>query len=470
MSWIEISSYIFFAFLLTTFTGTVFYALWGMFRLIMGRGYEKLMNTCLRVCLQTYTFPVLFIGVMIRHGDDFFQLSEDGLVTRRLIALSPVMQVIVTVGVSIWLLCIAGVIIYWLIQTVKMVNTMAGSVPEDDDGVLACYEGVKASLGIEKDIPLVRNDMIGIPFTTGVFRHKVVLPFIRYNEKELRIIFAHELTHCMRHDLFFKLETIFVNVLNAVNPLVYMLHGSLTKYAENTCDACACERAAGLFSDKEYFNILTELASDRKREPLLILAALAEKKSDIEKRVRVAEAYRKRGNLKKSSACGAVVTFVTAGAAASYLAGVGLVKLQSNLYEATREVSKFKNESGKEDGGGEYVIPAKEASDNIAFVEDGTAVDENGILGLEWCILVGRKNQTTPFHLYSGTKVVVQVALEPVDKMVRVGLEYPDGSLHYIEGMKNVNYVFSVPSEGEYRFFVENVSDAEVDMYGGYIY
>ncbi len=467
MSWIEISSYIFFAFLLTTFTGTVFYALWGVFRLIMGRGYEKLMNTCLRVCLQAYAFPALFIGVMIWHGDDFLQLGEDGLVTRRLIALSPVMQVIVMVGVAIWLLCIAGVIIYWLIQLVKMVNTMAGSVPEDDDGVLACYGRVKASLGIEKDIPLVRNDMIGIPFTTGVFRHKVVLPFIKYNEMELRIIFAHELTHCMRHDLFFKLETIFVNVLNAVNPFVYVLHGSLTKYAENTCDACACERAAGLFSSKEYFDILTELASDRKREPLLILAALAEKKSDIEKRVRVAEAYRKKGDLKKSRACGAVVTFVTFGAAASYLAGVGLVKLQSNLYEATRKV----NTVGNENTWTEYVMPVEEASDdNIAFVEDGTAVDENGILGLDWTIPVGMKNQTTPFHLYSGTKVVVQVALEPVDKMVRVGMEYPDGSLHYVEAVKNINYVFEVSSEGEYRFFVENVSDMEVNMHGGYIY
>ncbi len=467
MSWIEISSYIFFAFLLTTFTGTVFYALWGVFRLIMGRGYEKLMNTCLRVCLQAYAFPVLFIGVMILHEDDFLQLGEDGLVTRRLIILSPVMQVIVMVGVAIWLLCIAGVIIYWLIQLVKMVNTMAGSVPEDDDGVLACYDGVKASLGIEKDIPLVRNDMIGIPFTTGVFRHKVVLPFIKYDEKELRIIFAHELTHCMRHDLFFKLEAIFVNVLNAVNPFVYVLHGSLTKYAENTCDACACERAAGLFSSKEYFDILTELASDRKREPLLILAALAEKKSDIEKRVRVAEAYRKKGKLKKSVAYGTVVAFVTAGAAASYLAGVGFVRLQSNLYEATKEVNKV----GNENTWTEHVIPAGEASDdNIAVVEDGTAVDENGILGLDWTIPVGMKNQTTPFHLESGMMVMVELSCEPVDKEVRVGLEYPDGSLHYVEGVRNVNYNFSVPAEGEYRFFVENVSDMEVNMHGGYIY
>ncbi len=467
MSWNDVCSYVFLAFLLTTLTGGIFTAAWLAFRKCLGARCVRLMDICLKICIQTYVVPVLFLVMILQHRDNYFmRFGGNHLVTDRLIVLSPEMQRLFAVLGSIWLCAAAVTVGYWLIQGIRLKQKLSGSVPEYDPDVLLCYERVKEHLGIHRSVPLMRNDLFTIPSAAGVFRQAVVLPFENYSEKELQVIFVHELTHCKRYDLFFKIESILVNVLHAVNPLAYIVRHYVSDHAEAACDILACESAAQLFTVKEYYGTVLKLMEEDNKGASTLMSALVRRAPQLERRIKIMKVYQKKGSVKKSIALLIMSVFVVGSSMTAYAAGSEFIDMQNDFYEATRE---FDNQNGNTLE--EHVIPADQVRhDNEVIVQDAEMVPYD-TWPVNWDVPAGKKYLTTSFKLTSGDKVSVAIVLSPDNKTVRVGLEYPDGSEHYVEGTAGLAHVFTVPTTGSgYHFYVENISDTEVNARGSYVY
>lgn len=118
----------------------------------------------------------------------------------------------------------------------------------------------------------------------------------------------------------------------------------------------------------------------------------------------------------------------------------------------------------------EYVIPADQVNhDNVVIMEDdGIACYTMDTIS--WDVPAGQKYKTTVFKVENGMGIAVNVGVRPKGVTVRVGVEYPDGSEHFVSADGLVCHVFTADSTGDYSFFVENISDVEVKVTGGYMY
>lgn len=456
-------SYAFCAFLLTTFTGSVFTALWLLLRKCLGVRHVRMMDRFLKISIQTYLIPVLFLIVLLRKGDDAIQSGR--LVKHQTFSMSPPMRTVFAVLVCIWTAATALTVLRWLVRMVRMKRVLAGSVPEDDAEVLACYERVKDCFGIRRRIPLMRNDLFETAFTAGVFRQKVVLPFGEYRKEELAIIFAHELAHCRRRDLFFKMESVFVNVLHAVNPFAYRMRHFVSEYTEMTCDISACEHAKELFSAKEYFGVILKLASKEEQEADLV-SALTGTPPLLEKRVKAMKAHQNMGAEKRAFAITMLTIFAVCGSAAAYAVGCLYVKAHQAVYAATRELHEEENDWTA----AQVIFPEQVCDDNVVILEDGITIDGSDMYTMYWEVPANTKCMTAPFALDGIEQVTMSVNVPGGSHSVRAGLRYPDGSEQYVEGNAMLIYAFTVsdPSEG-YQFFVENMGGEAVTIEACYM-
>ncbi len=75
------------------------------------------------------------------------------------------------------------------------------------------------------------------PMLIGFFRPIIAIPAEGLPLEEAPLILKHELVHFKRHDLWWKLLGVFLQVVHWFNPLVRMLCKELEFYMETSCDA-----------------------------------------------------------------------------------------------------------------------------------------------------------------------------------------------------------------------------------------
>lgn len=118
----------------------------------------------------------------------------------------------------------------------------------------------------------------------------------------------------------------------------------------------------------------------------------------------------------------------------------------------------------------EYVIPADQVNhDNVVIMEDdGIACYTMGTIS--WTVPAGKTYMTDAFKVEKGRPIGINAVVASGGVSVRVGVEYPDKSWHYVSADGEVWHVFTADSTGDYSVFVENISDAPISVTGGYMY
>ncbi|MDU7476795.1 MAG: M56 family metallopeptidase [Paenibacillus macerans] len=131
---------------------------------------------------------------------------------------------------------------------------------------LEIFASVMREMGIKGSVLLQSNDGVHTPMLVGMPRTVLILPEIDLDERELRLIFRHELIHYKRHDLFIKALALLANAIHWFNPAVYGLRKDLDRYMEISCD----ERVVGGMSESErrfygetILNVLERAANQR---------------------------------------------------------------------------------------------------------------------------------------------------------------------------------------------------------------
>lgn len=118
----------------------------------------------------------------------------------------------------------------------------------------------------------------------------------------------------------------------------------------------------------------------------------------------------------------------------------------------------------------EYVIPADQVNhDNVVIMEDdGIACYTMDTIS--WNVPAGQKYATYWFHVEKDHQIGINAHVASDGVPVRVGVEYPDGSEHFVLADGGMWHAFTADSTGDYRVFVENISDAEISVKGGFMY
>ena len=157
----------------------------------------------------------------------------------------------------------------------------------------AFTRAVYASVGGAKPA-LWRSEAVKTPLTYGLLLPRIVLPAQFYDEPELRNIFAHELTHCRRHDTLFKWFAAAALSLHWFNPLSYVIRREIDSACELSCDEAllsAMDREAKL----SYGNTLLSMAASAALPAGVVATTFATEKKNLKERLEQIMHYKKSG-------------------------------------------------------------------------------------------------------------------------------------------------------------------------------
>ena len=110
-----------------------------------------------------------------------------------------------------------------------------------DAAVLDHFYTLCREMGMKKRPDIYFCEPLPSPLCIGFFKPAVYINSEDREEKELRLILQHELTHCKRNDLWFKGVFMLARALHFFNPFVHWMAKLAEKDMEFSCDLAVME-------------------------------------------------------------------------------------------------------------------------------------------------------------------------------------------------------------------------------------
>jgi len=151
-------------------------------------------------------------------------------------------QLWITIGLSVWLLGVAVMLLYGVLSYVILRRKLKGAVHAGTN----IYEA----------------QMIKTPFVFGIFSPKIFLPD-NLTAGERKYIVLHEQTHIKRRDHVIKCAAYLILCVHWFNPLVWLAFVLMSMDMEMSCDESVLKELGGE-PKREYSMVLLSLASERR--------------------------------------------------------------------------------------------------------------------------------------------------------------------------------------------------------------
>ena len=165
---------------------------------------------------------------------------------------------------TVWALGAIALIGFNVYSYIRTRSTLMGisRVTLDTRALCACREAERM-LGIKKNIRVRKSDMLRSPLLFGVLTPTVILPDVHFSDSELKMVFAHELTHYKHRDILVKLISIFASSLHWFNPCVYFMKNAINNGCELCCDETVLS-VLDLADKKQYGRLLLSIIEGSK--------------------------------------------------------------------------------------------------------------------------------------------------------------------------------------------------------------
>ena len=469
MNWISLLSQIFFGVLVTSATGSVMIIIWFLCRKLLQKRNPKLVYYMLRWVVIMFLLPITYVAIITGYDTGYIKPMEG--ISKMLFVLN--MNDFFLQGLAcIWLMCTL------VISGIFIKNEIGKHIlckSNFDDGASLAqteFERIKEALGIRGRVELLRNDdrRIQSPFVVGMFRRKVVVPYVEYTKEELDVIFYHELNHIKKHDVLFRYLAMFAIIANSMNPFAYALWEYVLLWSEADCDAIAVDdlEKEGI-SKSRYYDVIWKLLGDAEEEPLLMYNPMLMSASEsLQRRIQIMKNY--RANMKrvaKTVTFAWAMVFALLSSVTAHAAGIGLAKASDNSLQETQNVDldgEFVESPGWSD---EMVIPASDVVD-IIYINDG--IMQLGQTTFDWDVPVGTRCVSGSIYFAAGTEVVISCSATPANCTYWFGLMHANSDCTVVEGSGAGLHTFTVSSSGYYRIMVENRSSQAISVVGYYQY
>ena len=156
----------------------------------------------------------------------------------------------------------------------KLINM---SVKVKDKNILRIYNNLLKDMGVTKKIKLIKS-RDNIPFGIGIIKKYIVLPNVNYNERELKWILKHELTHFINHDIVYKMLLMIVTTIYWFDPFVYLMVNKINEECELACDERVLMNCKTSLKREYALTILNSVESLRTNKNEMMLTSLGKKK------------------------------------------------------------------------------------------------------------------------------------------------------------------------------------------------
>lgn len=444
--------------LLTTLSGTVlFFAWYGIGRLLEYLGFINVIYELLKAVLLFWYLPV-----------SFFVLLYGNMNVDRwggfLFLYTPAMHVVSIIFCIIWIPGVLFFLTRYLIENRKLQKMYEAAIPVDG---LAweCFEQVCEDLRLRAErFEVLESYHSQSPKIVLLKKPTIVLPAMDYSNQEYRVIYVHELTHYKQRALHLKHATVIAMAIHFFNPAIWMLDRIVGYWGEYACDYEAIPLCAGW---KTYFRVIITMIMDD--EPQTALQAnLVEKKGSLEDRIRKMKRSYKMKNKSKwmaalTVAAMMVVSMVSVSAATICAADVYVEAYDNSVVEQADGVIGTASSEN-------LVLGSSDGLDE-GVVETEDKVDYRGRSGatFSWNIPVNASHRTPFFSVTAGQNIGVAVWSTPSNATIHAGIIKPDGSRLYVTGSGNFLYTFTAETTGSYSVYVQNMSSSALTVDGSYI-
>lgn len=450
-------SNLFYIILITTFTGSILTVAWFVTSYLLDKtGHIDLSYSLSKIVVMFWIIPVTYMIIKLIDGVGFVWMGYA-------FDVSPVIVIVSKCIVSVWLIGIVAGMTVYIRKRIKLSKSSRQAFVCDKK-TEAFFTQLKDELGLGKRrIKLRQSYSTTTAYVTGVVRPCVVINAERFTEKELKVIFSHELTHILHKDIFFRYLIAIASVLNFFNPVMWIFSKTFIKYSEYACDYSVCVRADGM---REYYGILLGMAIKNKNLMDILSASLYENKSSLRERL---EHVMKSFNVEKKSKSVAVILsamFLAISILAVGGASTLVAKASVKAADVTADV-----EQEEEIEGIEYYEAADEGNDGITVVDgddtDGVATYASSGT-ISWDIYAGVRRTTSSFYASDGQNVVVAISTVDPSHTVRVGIIQPDGSKRYVLLNSKGSHLFDLTMSGFYQVYIINDSTEKIHVEGAY--
>lgn len=453
--------------LLTDMTGTIFILIRGVFKRFVSD--VKVLRFITDITLYAFLVPFVYVAVYAsRRVKDAGSKSYSNMFYS-----TPLIFRIGIIFGCIWTGLFLVTLVHKLYRRHRWAVICKGNIPEEDMVIFKQFLDICTGFGIAGEVSLRRNDSVKSPCLTYHQGYMVILPCVEYTREETNVIFCHELCHYLNRDIHIKTIGCIVTVLHAFNPLVHILMGELDLICEKYCDRVACEKGMELYNRNEYLQIILDLLVDGDKKARLRLFALADNKSDYERRVEAMVHYEKHGALKKSTAFIVTAAFLLGSSSTSLAAGGGVVAAYDKLAEATSvKVPEEADVAADMDTMFGMDSEYKEILDelereydidpaDVIFVEDDGIETHGNFVNISWSVPKSKTYMSAGFTQEEGDSVSIMTASTPDDVTYQMGIKDPKFIMRYVEGEGLIAHEFEIKIKGRHYFFVCNLSETE---------
>lgn len=463
---------LFLAVLISSVTGTLMLGIWHLLQsFFMHLNPDLVYRTLHWVCLL-YVLPSGYAAMRLTYRGWIQESSGHSMIP--VFATTDMINVVFKYIALIWFVVVCMVMARFGVTYWRFRRTLMGNVVEDDEKVLYAYRKLCREMQIpENTFTLYRNDRIHMPMITRLVHPQIVIPYgMRLQEEEWEVILAHELSHYLHKDLWFKIFWVFITIIHCFNPAAYRLLSVLDEWSENMADVSAVEYLDYMECLHVYYDCILQIVPDRESVApgQFQFSTMGKAKEELDRRIDFMKAYRE---VKKAgSKVTAVITaaFVMVSSITSVFAGTEAGQIYDDAYQNTESLV-YEKAIVADDGMVEYYADAEDLGDvQIIYdsANDGIMPIANGTFS--WNVAAHTRFVTKEFQVKAGGYIRATATTNYLSKTFWLGIMDDDGHARYVSGKTALAHEFSITTTNDYRVFVQNDNDVVLKASGGYTY
>lgn len=169
----------------------------------------------------------------------------------------------------------------------RFARQVANSPEISDPELLKLFAEARAELGVRRAIRLIENNQLQSPAIMGLFQPTLLLPADvrgKFDERELRFIFLHELAHLKRGDVMVQALIALLQILHWFNPALWYAFRRMRIDREPATDALVLSRTGEAEKERYGLMLIKLLEHFNQRHSLPTLVGILEDKDQFKRR------------------------------------------------------------------------------------------------------------------------------------------------------------------------------------------
>lgn len=447
-----------FALLTTGITGSVFYLAMRILTYILKIRNPHILLFWQKAALYLYMFPIVACSVFLKRADLF--AGDSGIAGVFWTNRQPFDDIVCGAVALLWF---AG--FFTAFARTRRRKQMLDKVwqknePVEDSGCLEIFEEYKRRFGFPH-IRLYQNPLVLSPVAARRRHFMIVLPEQAYTEKELCMIFTHEMNHVRHGDLFWRKAAMFVGWLNWYLPFVGALQKELVYQQEIICDL-----RSGIgnpaFTQREYGQFLVSMTDNGwDKAPT---TALCESKNMMIGRLEMMAQAKKMKKVKwwlEAAACTglAVVTMIPSGIVSAQVIAWEEQRIYDSEIAVEVPMQDMENTHEEHTEYADMTVTEIDLTDGIDGHANTTNIDRE--IAANTRVLFASRTMSAK------STITISTACDDESAVYRIGIKYNNsGKMTYIEGSGRLMHTFTIATAGSYAAYVENRSSQSITVMG----